>query len=78
MLLALHTDIRGINARTCLRRVRPTATGAATHKAESLLVEVIVLLSFDGDGLRTSSDVDGALTLLLFDSFSLRGLKVGL
>lgn len=53
-----------------------TATDAGTHKTESLLVEVIVLLSFNGDGLRTSCDMNRTLSLLLFDPFSLKGLKV--
>lgn len=65
-----------INPRSCVRRVFSTTTEAATHKTEGLLVEVIVLLSFDGNGLRTSGDVNGTLALLLFDSFSLRGLDV--
>lgn len=54
-----------------------TATEAATHKTESLLVEVIVLLSFNGDGLRPGSDMNRTLALLLFDSFSLKGVKLG-
>lgn len=55
--------------------VRRVVSTAATHKTEGLLVQVIVLLSFDGNGLRTGGDVNGTLALLLFDSFSLTGFR---
>lgn len=70
MLLALRTDS------SQNPRVFSTATEAATHETEGLLVEVVVLLSFDGNGLRTGGDVNGTLALLLFDSFSLTGSGV--
>lgn len=46
-----------------------------THDTEGLLVEFIILLSLNGDRIRTSCDVNGTLSLPLFDSFSLEGFK---
>lgn len=42
-----------------------------TYNTESLLVEFVVLLAFNGDGLGPGRDVDWTLSLLPFGSFSL-------
>lgn len=46
-----------------------------THNAEGLLVEFVVLFPLDGDGLRSSCDVDWTLSLLPFGCFSLTDKK---
>lgn len=49
--------------------------GGGTHNAEGLLVEFVVLFPLDGDGLRSSCDVDWTLSLLPFGCFSLTDKK---
>lgn len=50
-------------------------TKGETYNAEGLLVQFIILLSLDGDGLRSSCDVDRTLSLLPSGCFSLKYQK---
>lgn len=72
-----HAQMDDIIVTRCLstvRRPQPQnlCTKEKTHNTESLLVQFIILLSFNGNGLRTGRDVNWTLSLLPFGSFSLK------
>lgn len=75
-LLTLQTRTSCTNAYAGKSNKPVSLNRCSTHNTKGFLVELVVLLSFDGNGLGTGRDVNWTLSLLPFGCLSLANKNI--